>query len=209
MRYTLSFLDGNYNELLGHLSASPHEQAAYLLCGLSVSDLETRLLTRCVIPVDTNDILEQSPTHMSIRSQSFLRAMKKANAAESCFVFVHSHPAHCLKHSTQDDREERKLFETAYNRIHAANLVHASLVISDPQKPVGRVWLDGGRTETIDAVRNLGRRSKFYFASGLNHNIDTTFHDRQVRAFGVELQPLLKRLTIWCCRSRRDRFGCH
>lgn len=196
MRYTLSFLEDDYNRLITHLFAVPYEQAAYLLCGLSTSERESRLLVRRVIPVDVSDIAERSPVHMQIRAKSFLSAMKEANTAGECFVFVHSHPADRPIHSSQDDREERKLFEVAYNRIHTPNLIHASLVFSSPEKPVGRIWLDGGSVEPIETIRVVGRRFQFHFSGGFDHDIDTTFHDRQVRAFGPDLQPLLKRLRI-------------
>jgi molybdopterin/thiamine biosynthesis adenylyltransferase len=196
MRYTLSFLEDDYNRLITHLFAVPEEQAAYLLCGLSTAERESRLLIRRVIPVDVSDIAERSPVHMQIRARSFLSAMKEANNAGECFVFVHSHPADRPTHSSQDDREERKLFAVAYNRIHTPNLIHASLVFSSPEKPVGRMWLDGGSVEPIETIRVVGRRFQFHFSGGLDHDIDTTFHDRQVRAFGPDLQPLLKRLRI-------------
>jgi molybdopterin/thiamine biosynthesis adenylyltransferase len=133
---------------------------------------------------------------MQIRAKSFLSVMKAANTAGECFVFVHSHPADHPTHSSQDDREERKLFEVAYNRVHTSNLIHASLVFSTPETPVGRIWLDGGSVKPLDVVRIVGRRFQFYFSGGLDHDADTTFHDRQVRAFGPDLQLLLKRLCI-------------
>lgn len=172
-----------------------NEQGAYLICGLSRTESEARLLVRRVITVRPEHLRAQSRGHLCIESTSFVRAMKSADEIQGCFVFVHSHPSHLPTHSAQDDREEPGLFRTAYNRIKTPNAIHASLVLTR-SGPVGRVWLDGGALVPLDLVRIYGRRFAFHFLGGLDHSIETAFHDRQVRAFGRELQPLLKGLTV-------------
>ena len=198
MHYTLTFLETQYAELTAHFfgAAPTKERAAYLLCGISNTDAEQRLLVRRVIPVPDSELLEQSGRHLSIPSQSFLSAMKQANRERAAFVFVHSHPEGIPDHSDQDDREEPGLFRTAYNRISTPDAVHASLVMSSPTLPRGRVWHDGGATRPIDLVRVLGRRSQFYFRDGFDPGFDASFFDRAVRASGPDLLPLLQRLTV-------------
>ena len=138
MRYTLSFTEAAYARLTAHLFGVHTEAAAYLLCRLGRTPDEVRLLVRDVIPVEVDDVISASPTHMQIHSRSFLRAMKRAHVTRQCFVFVHSHPPTVPGHSRQDDVEEQKLFSTAYIRIAGAP-IHASLVLSSPlQKPCGR-----------------------------------------------------------------------
>jgi len=198
MRYTVTFLESQYAELVDHFfgAAPKRERTAYLLCGLSKTAAEQRLLVRRVIPVPDSDLLEQSDKHLCIPSRSFLSAMKQADRERAAFVFVHSHPEGIPDHSDQDDREEPGLFRTAYNRINTPEAVHASLVMSSPALPRGRVWLDGGTTRPVDLVRVLGRRFRFYFRDGLNPGFDASFFDRAVRAFGPDLLPLLRRLTV-------------
>lgn len=198
MRYTLTFLESQYAELVGHFfgAAPTRERAAYLLCGISKTDAEQRLLVRRVIPVPDSDLLQQSGKHLSIPSQSFLSAIRQADRERAAFVFVHSHPAGIPEHSDQDDREEPGLFRTAYNRISTPEAVHASLVMSSSTLPRGRVWLDGGSTRPIDLVRILGRRFQFYFRDSFGPGFDASFFDRAVRAFGPDLLPLLRRLTV-------------
>jgi len=198
MHYSLSFLEEHHNDLVTHLlKQRSAESAAYLLCGLSESMQETRLLVRKVIPVEPDDILESSATHMRIAARSFLRAMKRANSSGTCFAFVHSHPPWMQGHSRQDDEEERALFRTAYNRIHGAG-IQASLVYSDSEKPVGRVWLESGQTEPINVIRVIGDRFRLLYPPGALDEIalDIGRFDRQVRAFGPGIQTLLSRMNV-------------
>jgi molybdopterin/thiamine biosynthesis adenylyltransferase len=198
MQYSVTFLEEHHRDLTSHLlSQRPAEGAAVLICGLSESTDETRLLVREVIPVSLDDVLESSPIHMKIAARPFLRAMKKANAAEACFVFVHSHPPSMPGHSQRDDQEEEALFRTAYNRIHCS-AVHASIVYSDVEKPVGRVWLESGQTAPVRVIRVVGDRFRLFYAPTADDGTiaDLARYDRQVRAFGPEMQTLLSRMNV-------------
>lgn len=195
MHYSMTFLEDLYKTLVDHLfDGSRHERAAYLLCGVSQADEEVRLLVREVLPVLPDNTLESSRRHMKIASVSFLKAMKKAHLDGTSFVFVHSHPASVPKYSEQDDREEVGLFATAYARIHHAG-VHGSLVLSSPDYPVGRVWLEDGSFRPMDVVRIVGHRFRFMYTTS-DTKVDLAIFDRQVRAFGKDLQSVLKRLII-------------
>ena len=199
MRYTLTFAERHYEELVVHCFQrnDRKEQAAYLLCGISKTSEETRLLVRRCIPVPESAVISSSEVHMAIPAASFLPVMKEADRQSACFVFAHSHPKHIPDHSAQDDREESGLFRTAYNRIGARNVIHGSLVLSGPDRPRGRVWLDldNGQTAPIDLVRVIGSRFRFYHRE--RHGLmDTAYHDRQVRAFGSDMHTQLSRMKI-------------
>lgn len=195
MRYTLSLTDTQHDALTNHLFSAKTEMAAYLLCRFSHTSNETRLLVREVIPVEAADVISASGHHMQIRPQSFLRAMKLAHLTKQGFVFVHSHPPHYPEHSPQDDIEEKKLFQTAHIRIDGAP-VHASLVLSSPQHPVGRVWFADGRSEKIERIRVIGRRFHFYLSSQNGEERVPPIFDRQVRAFGEDFQRIVRRLHL-------------
>jgi molybdopterin/thiamine biosynthesis adenylyltransferase len=195
MRFTMTFVEEDYERLVAHLFHYSSEEAAYLLCGISRTDNETRLLVREVIPVPPDEIDHSSKAHMQIKQVSFLRAIKTAVDRKQCFAFVHSHPREVPKHSEQDDTTERPLFRTAYTRIHEERAVHSSLVFSSPDSPVGRVWLPDGSYAPIERIRVVGKR--FRFAMDLaKTNIRLSLFSRQVLAFGEELQKLLQHLTI-------------
>jgi len=195
MRFTMTLPEKRYSELTEHLfSDRSREAAAFLLCKMSRTTDETRMLVRRVIPVVESDVLTATATGMSITPAAFLRAMKQADRRRESFVFVHSHPPSCLTHSTQDDREERQLFSTAYNRIHNGG-PHASLVFSDPTLPRGRVWLADGGVRPIELIRIIGARFRFYFSDGSSQEPFEVF-DRQVRAFGKDNQRLLGKIKV-------------
>lgn len=195
MRYSITFIEKDYQTLVKHLfSYSSFEQAAYLQCRQVKTDSEIRLLIRKVIPVRIEDIEEQSAVHMKIRPRSFLRVMKAADQEKECFIFVHSHPTGLRHFSSRDDAEEEKLFRTAYVRIATEGL-HASIIFVDSQNSVGRIWFANGTTKSIDLIRVIGNTFRFYFRS-LPENINLQLFDRQVQAFGEHLQLLLGNLRI-------------
>jgi len=195
MKYTITFSEKDYDSLIQHLFCDRStERAAYALCKLSENEDELRLLIREVIPVLEDDIEEATEVGMKIRPRSFLRAMKQADKTKQLFLFIHSHPEGFTNHSNQDDREEYELFKTAFTRIKTKG-VHGSLVLSSPDKPKARIWLADGTTKPVDLIRVIGNKFRFYSDLG---NIDPlpTFFDRQIRAFGNDIQKVLKILNI-------------
>lgn len=194
MEYTISFREETYQSLVNHLFQDRHkERAAYLLCGISKSDGETRLLVRDMILVADADIEESSASHMKIHSGSYVQAIKVARETKQCFIFVHSHPRGFPRHSTQDDSEEEVLFRTVYER--APDAIHASMVFSDPNMPYARVWLANGSTASVSVIRSIGNRFRF-FDDKDGENAHPEFFDRQIRAFGKDVQTMLQKLKI-------------
>lgn len=194
MRYSASFTEEDYAALQAHLASDASvEQAAFLVCRPARTDSETRLLVREVLPVLGEDIIEQSAVHMKITPRAYIRAMKRANDRKSCLLFVHSHPDFYPQHSPQDDKEEEKLFRTAYIRIRTEG-VHGSLVFMNGSITSARVWLPNGKPEPFERVRIIGRRVRFWFSD--NRGDVPEFFDRQVRAFGKDVQRLLARLRV-------------
>lgn len=181
MRYTMTFAEHDYSALTEHLLCDvATERAAYLLCGVSKAPEETRLIAREVHPVLDSDVVTASPRHMSIKSVSFMRAMKRADRTKQAFVFVHSHPKGTAQHSEQDDKEESKLFQTAYLRIRGEQ-PHASIVLTSQDDAKGRVWLRDGSRRELDVIRVIGGRFRF-----LRPNCDDSkspLFNRQVQAF--------------------------
>ena len=184
-----------YDDLVRHLfSGASSERAAYLLCRWASGQHELRLLARELIPVAEDEVQDASSRHMQISSRSYLRAIKKATGTRQAFVFVHSHPADVPGHSVQDDREELKLFRTAHTRADSAP-VHGSVVLSAPDRPVGRVWLPDGSVAPMSTIRVVGNRLRLY-RQGRAVEPNLSLFDRQVRAFGKELQSLLGSMRI-------------
>lgn len=195
MRYTLTFNESDYYQLTSHLFVDRLvERAAYALCKLSITDIETRLLVREIIPVIPEDIEEATATNIRIANRSFLRAMKRADQTKQVFIFIHSHPEEFESHSQQDDAEETKLFKTAYIRIKTPG-VHGSLVLSATDKPICRIWFEDGTTVPVELIRVIGNRFRFY-TDFTQVDPLPVFFDRQIRAFGDDIQKILQILHI-------------
>lgn len=194
MQYSITITEEDYQVLTSHLFVDRlKERAAYLLCRFSITQYETRLLITEVILVTEKEILESTETSMSIKSYSYVRAIKKARLSKQGFIFVHSHPSGHIEHSRQDDIEESKLFKSAYERIKQP--IHASMVISDVEKPIARVWHIDGTFSNVNLIRVIGKKFSFY-SHGQEPEPFPEFFDRQIRAFGDDIQRTLQKLKI-------------
>ena len=193
MKNSITFLEEDYKRLTKHLFEADSEKAAYLLVKKSETNSTVNLLVRDIIFVSDEDIYFSKKNGLSIKSSSFVPAIKKAKTLKHSFVFVHSHPSNFPNHSAQDDLEERKLFKTVYNRIE--NVVHGSLVFSSPDLPKGRIWTKELEVEPIEVVKVIGNQFRFFFNSG-ESNIEKKFFDRQIRAFGSDFQKIFSKMHI-------------
>lgn len=195
MHYSLTFCESDHARMIEHLfSRKDVEQAAYVLCRPARTTSGLVLLVRKVVPVAQEDIIEATKYGMKIRSRSYTRAMKEANDRKECFVFAHSHPDGVPGHSGQDDTEEVALFRTAYIRI-ATPGVHGSLVCAEGKVTSARIYLENGQRAAVDRVRIVGKHFRYWFPQTI-HTPIPEFFNRQVRAFGPDIQQLLSRLHV-------------
>jgi len=195
MDYSITFENKDYDSLTEYLFKVPGiEQAAYALGRISRTENETRLLIREILPLIPEEIIEAASNHMIISSLSVSRALKKADQTKQCFIFIHSHPDSVPMHSQQDDLEEKKLFSTAYTRIHSEE-VHGSIIFSSPEMSIARIWLEDGTYTPVKVIRTVGDRFRFFYNQKPEDSLDEIY-DRQVRAFGKDIQRILNNLTI-------------
>ena len=192
MDYTLTILETQH-DFLERTVFTPNglEGGAYLLCGLSVTTAETRLLVREVIPVKEEHYLKRKPNRLTIDSASYAAIAKRAAATRTTVIFVHSHPGGLAGFSPQDNREEPKLMEFLAARCPA--VPHGSLVLTPGSLGHGRIWAQGDWVP-IKRIRAIGRR--FRFLDDIDQVPLPDFFDRQIRAFGPDIQRLLHRLHI-------------
>lgn len=201
MRYTFTFTSQIFEKLTEHLFRDQSvEQAAYVLCGVSSTENETRLLAREVILVPGEELVRQEIDFLSIPSDSFMPVLRHAAETDQCFFLVHSHPNGFSGFSRADDREEPLLMKAAMNRLESK--VHGSLVFSSPDSLAARVWLEADndfKSEPISMIRIVGCQYRFLIPTNapiLSHAIPATLFERQVRAFGKDLQRLLGILHV-------------
>lgn len=165
------------------------EGAAFLLCGQSVSEGMVKLIVHAVIPIADEDYLRREPYGLTIASPTLTRVAKLARHEDLSVVFAHSHPEGVPEFSEQDDREEARLIPFLQARVPGR--VHGTLVLTEHHIQ-GRLYMPD--QTRVDEVIAIGDRIRSWTPIGID--AIEPFFDRQVRAFGKEIQSLLRRLRI-------------
>lgn len=191
MNYSLTIQEKEYRSLHEAVfSMKGLEGAAYVLCGESRSKAEVRYLAKTVIPVAVDHYVERRKDFLSISSASYTKVAKLARQNHFSILFAHSHPGGLLEYSSQDDREEKKLQQFFSSRV--PNRIHGSLVLTD-NGVIGRSF-DNGYLP-FSRIRIIGQQ--FVFHDRIQGNIpNEAFYERQIRAFGPDVQRLLNTLHI-------------
>ena len=165
------------------------EGAAFLLCGQSVSEDAVKLIVHAVVPIADEDYLRREPYGLSIASAALTRVAKLARYEALSVIFAHSHPEGVPDFSQQDDQEEARLLPFLQARI--PERVHGTLVLTEHEIR-GRLYMPD--QAPVDEVISIGDRIRSWAFNDLN--AIEPFFDRQVRAFGSDIQRLLRRLRI-------------
>ncbi len=193
MRYTFTITEDRLEKLAEMLFAVPcREGAAYVFCGISNTDDEVRLLAREVIPVEDEHLLVREEDRLSIVSDSYVRAAKRAKFNNEAILFAHSHPPDCPDFSRWDDEEDSKL--VSFFRARTGQPLHGAMVFNSPLAYQARVRV-GEEWEMVERMRVIGKRFRFIDRVQDEEPIPE-FFDRQVRAFGPDIQRLLRRLHV-------------
>ena len=169
------------------------ESAAYLRCTIVRHGVDTTFLVREVIAVADAHYLVRERDRLSIASDSFIPILKHVRATDEAFVFVHTHPDGPCAFSEQDDAEEDRLFTTVRQR--APRRPHLSLVFTNASTFVGRVHGADGAVAMLDRMVVVGQRFRMFIGTPDTAPLPV-FFDRQVRAFGPEIQRLLRHLRV-------------
>lgn len=165
------------------------EGAAFLLCGQSTSDRTTKLIVNSVLPIPDEDFLRREAYGLSISSSALTRVAKLARYEDLSIIFAHSHPDGVPEFSEQDDREEARLLPFLQARV--PDRVHGTLVLTNT-KICGRLYMPDRKA--ADAVLVVGDRIRQMCR--IDRGAIEPFFDRQVRAFGADIQHLLKGLHV-------------
>lgn len=195
MRYTVTFLEQDFAALQNFLFQDHDvERATILRCRTSTTADEVRFLVRAVHRFEGDDLYFATDQNVSIKSTAFMSVLKVADRKREAIILVHSHPRGEAKFSPQDDRTEPPFFRAAFSRIELAQ-AHGSLVFAGPASFAGRVWLPDGSTQPLNLLRVIGDRWRFLSATADTEPIPE-FFDRQIRAFGPDMQRILRRLHV-------------
>lgn len=190
MKYTLTMLNSHYEQLTKTLFVGDTENGAYLLCSLSHTDYEKRLIVREVVGIKDSHYLKKDKFELLIKSLSYASIAKRASLNNDVIVFAHSHPDGYFEFSEKDNIEEKKLLEFFSEVI--PNKPHATLVLTKATIK-GRVLCPHGWV-LMDKIRIIGK--KFYFFDEKDVKINKEIFDRQIEAFGEKTQGILNKLHI-------------
>jgi molybdopterin/thiamine biosynthesis adenylyltransferase len=164
------------------------EGAAFVLCGQSRSNYGTKLITHSVVSIRDEDFLRREPYGLSISSAALARISKLARYENLSVIFAHSHPQGVPEFSEQDDHEEERLLPFLQSRV--PERVHGTLVLTE-EDIRGRMYTPN--RVGADVVTIVGQRINSHLAS---NNEVGKIYDRQVRAFGRDVQQVLSRLHV-------------
>lgn len=197
MRHGVVFEAADFSRLQRHLLSDPSsEEAAYLLCGVSQAEHETRWLVREIVPVPPHGFGRKERYALTVSAAFTDEVLQRARQDQVAVILVHSHPfdhGH-TRYSPIDDRGEAGLFDVYYKRVpqwpHASLLFGADCV-------TGRHWTREGQTRAIDFVRVIGRSVRtLELREGLARTRLNPMHERQVLAFGPEGQRHIAGATV-------------
>jgi len=190
------------NWIADDLKTATHEhdeKAAVLLAGLARTRSGLRLSVREVLWVPDHAYSRRTPRSLSILSEGYVPALTKAEDTGMVPIWLHTHPGHNALgvRSEYDEIVDDELSETF--RVRSGARVYASIVISpgDNLMRFSGIVIDGDDVSSLQRMLVVGPRWSLIAAVDvpIEERIPTMF-DRQVRAFGGDLQQVLSNLTV-------------
>lgn len=176
----------------------PVETAGVLLVGAGRADGELQLLGREVHWVPDDQYAVREGDRLAIKSGGYTRALKRAEEIGAVAIWLHTHPGGWPNNSIYDDEVDAQLSDVF--GIRTGQDFFGSLVLSPSEAGLfefsGRVYLPG---EVAPLARAWVVGPRFRLISAVNlpptDQVPTLF-DRQVRAFGGEIQGVLRGLRV-------------
>lgn len=201
-RYTLTLQEEHHAVLKKHLfPGHGNERAAYLICGIASIGAdpwtlvpEKRYLSREVIPVPESEIISSGPGEITWKTDSYVRALKRAEEIGAVVALIHGHPRGIDYFSKVDDRNEPEFFKIAINR-NGFGHPNLSLIMLPEGRLLGRVWDSEMNTCPLEMIRVYGRRFRHHVSEGKVAE-PSDIYARQTLAFGAALQNELGAMRV-------------
>lgn len=151
-----------------------------------------RYIVREVIPLTSGDVSSAGATHLTVRTETFVRLLKRAGEDGDVPGFLHGHPGGQDGFSSWDDRNEAVLWSAARNRNgDAAELLsvlalpggafRARIWSNESAPALSDVWLTGGACRLDRPCVEAPARPDL---------------DRQARVFGDRFNATLSQLRV-------------
>ena len=167
----------------------PKEETCAILLGrsINISGRLARIVVQECIRPEIADYSQRSPIAAQLKPEFVAGVVQRARLAKQSVIFVHTHPFPMNRFSKVDDEGETALAALLEQRIPEA--VHAALLLT-PEQSLARVL---GKSQTLTVV-GCGIK----IDCGHQHSIEVkgVRYDRQVRAFGLSGQRIIKALRI-------------
>jgi molybdopterin/thiamine biosynthesis adenylyltransferase len=190
-RLTLT-IDDAIADGLEALAHEPTETAAILIVSRAELDDELRLIGRELFRLDAH-VSNRTSDSCTIADTGLVAAAKAADRWGGGIVLVHNHPDAPLDASPRDRRAEAAIAELARTRLDQTDAGSIIVGHGAPFSFTGATCFGAAR---LDRIRIIGRRFRFLDAvDAAAPAPPPTVFERQVRAFGHELQQLLGTLT--------------
>ncbi len=215
--FSIVFSTQDFEEIRSALFTKDElENAVFVICGFTSNGDETRLFVRRLMPVPPEAYKIRTGYHLEI-FPFFIN--KVIDAAEGKFAIgaIHSHPgALSPEYSVSDNYGESRLF-TVFSDL-LPSLPHASLLFS-PRMVMGRFWRMGNfrKVDNVSIAGTSLRKVTLTRQSPRLAKSDKATFDRQIMAFGDEVQAKLAQLKIGivglggtgsCVAEQLARMGC-
>lgn len=200
MEWTLRTLERDWEPLRQHLlrGISADEEAAFVLCGISITSTRGVLLARETIPIPDSAMLAKGPAGITIDPDFIAPIVKRCRQQGLALIQTHSHPfsQDWTSFSGIDDAGELRLFPRIQSRAPRSTL--AALVFGQRSFD-GRVWPVGSvGSVPLTAVVVIGDTAREILPSsrGAIRSSDNETFDRQVRVLGTDVQTRISRLCV-------------
>ncbi|MGH9919540.1 MAG: HesA/MoeB/ThiF family protein [Nitrososphaerales archaeon] len=176
-----------------------NETAGVLLAGIRRTESGLGLLARELHWVPDDAYERRTPRSLSIPSSGYISALARAETIGAIPIWLHTHPGldSVARRSQYDEAVDEELSETF--RIRSGSDEYASLVVAPAEKGVrfSGIVFDGDEAHLLQRLFVVGPRWSLTSADDAPADeCLPSMYDRQVRAFGGDLQRVLSKLTI-------------
>ena len=186
--------EGIYQQAYSHLLQDDSEHLAFLLCNIGWAQGKPIFLARDMILVKDTDLSGPLRFSLDLRLEPLLAVMNKAIRGKMALVEAHSHPfSDYPAFSPSDKRGFREFVPYIIDSIKGKPY---GATIWGKQGVAGVCWSTWPQKEQELRVTVVGDTLAVF-----NHRIDSGHsdmqrYDRQIRAFGREMQPRISSLKV-------------
>lgn len=177
-----------------------NETAGVLLAGIARTEHGLRLLGRRLVWVSDDAYDRRTPLSLSINSRGYVDTLRLAAERGDVPIWLHTHPAPETPPvpSEYDELVDDLLRETF--RVRSDADLYASIIASPAEahfRFTGRLWESDREPVPIPRMLVAGSRIALHAAVDAPESLDVPERfDRQVRAFGGDVQRVLANLQI-------------